>query len=78
MFWNRNRNECEIYVIDLVNQLHTIKVKLDVTPEEILQNLHIEDAYLVLDGIMVSPTNLKKYLREGSTFYACKIKEKGW
>ena len=33
MFWSRNRNECEIYVIDLDNQAKTLKVKFDITPE---------------------------------------------
>lgn len=32
MFWNRNRNECEIYVIGLDNQAKSLKVKYDVTP----------------------------------------------
>jgi hypothetical protein len=31
----------------------------------------------VFDGVVVTPVNLKKYIRDGSTFYACKIKDKG-
>ena len=77
MFWNRNRNECEIYVIDLENQAKTIKVKFDVTPEQILKEVGLDNVYLVLDGVAVTPANLKKYLRDGSTLFACKIKDKG-
>ncbi len=38
----------------------------------------MDDAYLVLDGVPVTPANLKKYVRDGSIFYTCKIKDKGW
>lgn len=33
MFWNRNKNECEIFVYDLESQAKKLKVKYDVTPE---------------------------------------------
>ena len=33
MFWNKNKQEYEIVVIDLENKRHNMKVKAEVTPE---------------------------------------------
>ena len=77
MFWHRNKTEFEIYVVDPSNEIKSFKVKVEVTPEEILQMANIPDAYLVLDGMNVNNKNIVRIIREGSTFYAVKIKDKG-
>jgi hypothetical protein len=77
MFWNRNKSEYDIVVVDLSNKSHNLRVKAEVTPEEILRDLNIQNAYLILEGIFMTPRYLKKLLRDGSTFYACPIEDKG-
>jgi hypothetical protein len=48
-----------------------------VTPEDILQMANFPDASLVLDGMNVNNKNITRIIREGSTFYLAKIKDKG-
>lgn len=42
-----------------------------------MKELNLDNAYLILDGIAVTPDGLKRYIRDGSTLYTCKIKDKG-
>ena len=77
MFWKNKRNQFEIYIIDVDNKQHNLTVTLDTTPNDIMAKLNIQDAYLVMDGHFVDTQVIKKYLKDGSTFYACKITDKG-
>ena len=76
--WNRNKMEFNIKVVDIDNSTHCLKVQVDVTPEQILQQLNIKDAYLIMDGLVITPKLLFKSIRENSTFYACRVQDKGW
>ena len=41
MNWNRNKTEFDIVVMDLKNNPQKLKVKPDVSPEEIMKELKI-------------------------------------
>ena len=77
MFWNRNKKEFDVIVMDLENKPHKLKVKADMTAEEILKELKIEDASLILNGMYATSLILKKMLKDGATFYACPIEDRG-
>lgn len=61
--WNRHKMEFNIKVVDIDNSTHSLKVQVDTTPEQILQQLNIKDAYLVMDGIVITPKLLFKSIR---------------
>ena len=77
MFWNRNKRQFDVVVIDLENKPNKIKVKAETTSEEIMKELNIQDAYLVLNGMFATSLILKKMLKDGATFYACPIEDQG-
>lgn len=78
MYWNRNKMEFNIKVAKLDFTTENIRVKIDVAPEEILEQLNIKDGYLTMDGMVIGRKQLFKSIREGSTFYVQRIQDKGW
>jgi hypothetical protein len=42
-----------------------------------MAKLNIKDAYLVLEGHFIHTEIVRKHLKNGSLFYACKIADKG-
>lgn len=63
--------------MDFSNEMRSLKVKIDVTPEQIMQQLNIDGAYLVLEGLVATPKIIAKIIKDGSIFYACRIQDKG-
>ena len=76
-FWNRHKTEFDVVVMDLSSNAHKLKVKAEATPQEIMKELNIENAFLVIDGMFVAPRFMKKLLKDGSILWACPIQDKG-
>jgi hypothetical protein len=55
----------------------TIIIKAEATPEDIMKQLNIEGAYLVLEGLIANAKIIKRIIRDGSTFYACSVQDRG-
>ena len=42
-----------------------------------MKELNITDSYLIINGMFASTLIIKKMMKDGVTFYACPIEDKG-